>query len=947
VHTGADRLEPLREQLSHRVPDPGSWPLIDVQAVHYDGRTRIAFSFDYIVLDALSIVIFFSELSTLYRDLDTALPALGVSFRDYVLGAAPADADLAAAMAYWRGRLDTLAPAAQLPLAVDPATLTSPTFRRRERSLSPQQWAAITNRAREHRLTPAGVLATAYAEVLSAFSGQDELTLNLTMFQRREVHPDIGAILGDFTSLLLAGYRADPAGGWLATAQRLQQDLWEGLEHNAVSALWVLRELARSRQSGTVGMPVVFTSALGVASDLVNMRFPFGDLTWGISQTPQVWLDNQVMERDGGLTYNWDSVDDLFPAGLVDAMFEAYHQLLCWLADGDWTRPLPDLLPAPQRAVREEVNATAGPAPWHTLHDPFFAHAAARPDRLALAYNEQAVSYGQLAEQALRIAGALVAAGTQPGDAVAVTVPRGPDQLAAVLGVLAAGASYVPVSVDQPVARRDRIYAKAGVTAVIARDCAGCSVPVVGPDSAGPALVAPVPTAPQSPAYTIFTSGSTGEPKGVEISHLAAVNTVTDINDRYGIGPDDRVLAVSSLDFDLSVYDVFGLLGAGGAVVVLDEPDRREARRWAELIERWQVTVWNSVPALLDMLLVASGDRAPVGLRVVLVSGDWVGLDLPGRAASAAPSARFVALGGATEASIWSNAYEVTDVPAHWRSVPYGWPLRNQAYRVTDGRGRDCPDWVPGELRIGGTGVALGYRNAPEQTARQFVVDEAGQRWYRTGDLGRYWPDGTLEFLGRADFQVKLRGHRIELGEIEAAADAHDGVGTSVAVVAGQGAGRHIALAVRPSGTPSDLDDLGRWLADRLPPYMVPEQIVEFEQLPLTSNGKVDRPQLGRLLARRAGADTDEPPQGPIEQVLSDMWSQLLEQPVTDRRHSFFALGGDSLLATRLLEMLRQRLGTTLTLRQLFAAPTLVQLGALVDDQLGEAAHVDVEEGVI
>jgi amino acid adenylation domain-containing protein len=621
--------------------------------------------------------------------------------------------------------------------------------------------------------------------------------------------------------------------------------------------------------------------------------------------------------------------------------------LLSWLADSDWATAAPELLPPAQREIRAAVNATEGRLPRQCLHADFFARAAAEPDRPALLFGEQSRTYGQLAEQALRIAAELLAQGVAPGDPVAVTLARGPDQIAAVLGVLAAGAAYVPVGVDQPSARRDRIYAKAGITVAVSEPTQIDGVTLVAPDPAGPGLAEPVQISPDTLAYTIFTSGSTGEPKGVEITHVAAVNTITDINQRYGVSAQDRVLTVSSLDFDLSVYDIFGLLSAGGALVLIGAEDRREARRWAELVHRHHVTIWNSVPALLDMLLVASAEQPPVGLRVVLVSGDWVGLDLPGRLAAAAPHARFVALGGATEAAIWSNACEVIDVPAHWRSIPYGRPLRNQRYRVTDPRGRDCPDWVPGELRIGGAGVALGYRNAPEITAAQFVTDAAGQRWYRTGDLGRYWPDGTLEFLGRVDFQVKLRGHRIELGEIEAAAQAHPGVAGAVALVIGEGSARHIALAAVAGGDGLDERALATLLAERLPGYMVPERIAVLEQLPLTGNGKVDRRVVQQLVAAGAATHEDEPPQGDTEKLLAGLWSELLDDQTIGRHRSFFALGGDSLLATRLLEMLRQRYGLVLTLRQLFAAPTVAQLGAVVDLQVGAPDSADFEEGVI
>ncbi|WP_281284171.1 AMP-binding protein, partial [Nonomuraea deserti] len=245
---------------------------------------------------------------------------------------------------------------------------------------------------------------------------------------------------------------------------------------------------------------------------------------------------------------------------------------------------------------------------------------------------------------------------------------------------------YVPVGVDQPVARRERILARAGVCHVLTGV------------SRGERLSGPVVVSPDVSAYVIFTSGSTGEPKGVEVSHRAALNTVVEVNERFGVGAGDRVLAVSALDFDLSVYDIFGLLSVGGALVLPEEGERRDAQAWARLCETHGVTLWNTVPTLLDMLLTTV-EQAPSRLRLALVSGDWVGLDLQARlAAQSGGRCRLVALGGATEAAIWSNALVVDRVAAHWTSVPYGFPLRNQRYRVVDGRGRDCPDWVAGEL---------------------------------------------------------------------------------------------------------------------------------------------------------------------------------------------------------------------------------------------------------
>jgi len=784
-----------REAAAHRVFAPGIWPLFSVTVARAGKRTRVGIGIDNLILDALSILLFCRDLDRLYRDPAAVLPPT-VSFRDYLLNARDEPAAIEAAWAFWSARLDDLPPAPRLPLAVDPATVTAPRFVRRARRIGRAAWDRLQGEARRHGVTPSAVLLAAYGEVLGRWSAQPDLTLTLTLFDRRPLHPGIEETFGDFTSLSLV--RVQPKAGdcWLDRLRRLQGEMWGALDHRAVSALRVLRALARRRGEAEVTMPVVFTSALGLTPSAGAERRRFDRPLWGLSQTPQVWLDHQVTEDEDGVCLIWDAVEALFPDGLLDTLFDAYGALLDALAGDDWTAPVAARLPAAQERVRATVNDSGAPAPARRLHDAVLARAARQPDRPALLWGEDGrLSYGELAGRALRLAAGLRAGGIGRGDLVAVTLPKGPDQAVAVLGVLAAGAAYVPIGIAQPPLRRARLCRQAGIRAVIG-DAAGAAGigdaagAVVGIDLAAAIRdSAPLPEAvagdPDDLAYVIFTSGSTGEPKGVEMPHRAAANTVDDLNARCGVGEADRVLAVSGLDFDLSVYDLFGPLSAGGAVVIPDEESRRDASAWLALMRRHHVTVWNSVPALLEMLLLAAGQAGAAGaLRVVLVSGDWIGLDQPGRVAAAWPGCRFLALGGATEAAIWSNVHEVGRVDPAWRSIPYGTPLRGQRFRVVDPLGRDCPDLVPGELWIGGAGVARGYRGRPDLTAWSFPQGEDG-RWYRTGDLGRYRPDGVIEFLGRADQQVKLGGHRVELGEVEAALRDCAGVGQAVAAITG------------------------------------------------------------------------------------------------------------------------------------------------------------------
>ncbi|MGP4024131.1 amino acid adenylation domain-containing protein [Actinomadura sp. 3N407] len=924
---GDRALAELRESMSHQLIDATRWPLFDVRAVRYgEGRTRLGVSFDNIALDALSIMTLLGELDVLYRDPEAELPDIGLSFRDYVLTVEPEVQARRRAEEYWSARVAELPPAPQLPLAADPARLGRPRFTRRQIRVPAEQWRAVKDTARRYGLTLSTVLATAFAEALGAWSARRDMTINLTLFDRRPVHPDIDAVLGDFTSLLLVAY--EPGETWLDSARRLQRRVAHDLEHSEVSALWVMRELAKSTGSADVTMPVVFTSTLGVTGDDGALADTlFDDPVWGVSQTPQVWIDHQVVEVDGGLLVNWDAVEELFPAGVLDGMADGYGRLLEWLLEGEWDGVAPSLVPASQLAVRAAVNDTAAPVPEGTLHGRFFEWARCDPARVAVC---PGVSYGELAGRALRVAGFLRERGVRRGEAVAVSLPKGPDQVAVVLGVLAAGALYVPIGVDQPQARRESIMRRSGARVLVTELVQG--EPLEGP----------VEVDPGASAYVIFTSGSTGEPKGVEVCHRAALNTVLDVNARFGVGERDRVLAVSALDFDLSVWDVFGLLSAGGSLVMVAEDERRDASRWAGLVAEHRVTVWNTVPALLDMLLVAERGQLE-SLRLAMVSGDWVALDVSARLARAAPECRLVALGGATEAAIWSNYCPVpAEVPPEWVSVPYGRPLANQCFRVVDQLGRDCPDWGPGELWIGGAGVAEGYRGDPDTTSAKFV-ERDGVRWYRTGDMGRYWPDGTLEFLGRVDHQVKVRGHRIELGEIEAALLAHPKVERAVATTVG-GAARRLAALVVPAG---DLDpgDLHDHLAGQLPPYMIPEQTVQVPDLPLTTNGKIDRSALTRLAEDHgSGQVQDVPPAGPVEEALARVWQALLDVPEVGRHQNFVILGGDSVLATRLAEEIRIEFGVELPLRTLFAGPTIAEHAALIEQHRDDGAF---EEGTI
>ncbi|WP_417629256.1 non-ribosomal peptide synthetase [Nocardia lasii] len=861
--------------------------------------------------------------------------------------------------AWWQHRLNELPGAPELPQAPHNSDPTRTI--RLHRWLSPQAKAQVFDAAHARGITPAMALASVFAETIGGWSAQRRFLLNLPLFHREPVHPQVDGVVGDFTSSVLLEVDVTEPATVADRARALQQRLHEAGAHSAYSGLEILRDLGRHRGEPVLA-PIVYTSALNLGElfpDIVTDTF--GDPVWIISQGPQVLLDAQITEVRGGLLLNWDIRESAFPPGMVDAMFTRYIEAIERLgghsSDGStggagWQAEAGVRIPVEQAATRARVNATSGPTSTTLLHTGFFANAATNPSAPAVLWDTTGeLTYGELAADALAVAGALREAGVAPGDSVAVQLPKGPDQIVAVLGVLAAGAVYVPIGFDQPAARRAEILSIADAVAVLT--VGGAEIPHVRAIDLAEARTFPNPLArpifgdPENIAYVLFTSGSTGKPKGVEVPHRAAMNTIDDLNERFALGPADRALALSALEFDLSVYDIFGLLAAGGAVVAVDDVRRAEPAAWVELITHHGISLLNCVPSLLDMLLTAAQHTPLPTLRTVILGGDWVDTALPGRLAAIAPNSRFAGLGGATETAIHSTLCEVVDarVPAEWTAVPYGTPLRNVRCRVVGPAGNDCPDWVSGELWIGGDGVAAGYRKDPERTADRFVTHE-GLRWYRTGDLARYLPDGGLEFLGRADHQVKIRGYRVELGEVESALRAVPGVRHAVAAVVGTVAPKLVALVVPTPDATLHVDAVLAATAELVPTYMVPTRLEILPELPLTSNAKPDRKAIRAVLEKDETAVEFVEPRTDLERALASVVGEVLATERIGVTDDFFALGGDSVLATTAVARIREWLDAPDTVvADLFTARTIEGLASRMlfrENESGATGRLDV-----
>ncbi|CAL9626053.1 D-alanine--D-alanyl carrier protein ligase [Streptomyces sp. enrichment culture] len=957
------------------LPDLADGPQLGCAVYSARDTTFVLLCLRLFVLDARSIGLVCRDLADAYegRAFEDA-PVPSGYFARYV-DALAGHRDSQAyrnAVAHWQRRAAVLPGPPALPTLPHPAEAR---FARTRHRLPAPVWERLRERARTAGLSANTVLCASYAEVLRRWSGQRSFSLTVLVATRgmlavdpQGADPALSACVGNFGSTLLL--ECDGAGGSFAErAGALQRRLMADLPHAWLSGVELARRARRHRPDAAVGSPFVFASGLDdTAADALppHLRAEGWDLVFKSMHTPQVLLDHQVSEEDGELVCTFDHVAEAFPEGLVEELAAAHADLLRRLAEEEapWSAPHVPPLPDALLAARRSANGTARRFPGGGVLDGLREGASRTPGRIAFHGADGEITYREAADRVTRTAGALTASGAAPGELVGVLARKSPGQYLAALSVIAAGGVYVPLGVDWPPARVDALLGRHGIGRVLA-DAEGMRllaelerpVTTLGVDATGPSGepgALPVP-APDDLAYVIFTSGSTGAPKGVAIPHGGLLNTVQDMAERFGVGPDDRLLSLSELHFDLSAFDLFGGLWAGGTVVVPPCGSRPDPDLWADWVRRSGATVWNTVPALLEMLLDHLGERAADvlgGLRLVLLSGDWIPLDLPERVRRAAPKAEVVALGGATEASIWSNYHVVDRIDPSWKSVPYGLPLANQRYHVLDADFADVPHWVPGELFIAGAGLATAYYGQPELTEARFPRHpRTGERLYRTGDHARYRPDGTLEFLGRVDSQVKVRGHRVDLLEVEQQLAAQPGVRAAACVVTGTGAAsRLIAFLVTGSrdegaadhGAVLDPVALRARLGAALPSYAVPGAFHPVPALPLTANGKRDARALLALAEEHAARDggaghggaSGRPPRTEREAALARLWQEVCGTAVRSVDDDFFACGGSSVSAVRLVRRIGEEFGVRLSLSSLFEASTIAGQCALLDQRV-------------
>nr|WP_318646575.1 non-ribosomal peptide synthetase [Pseudomonas sp. Pdm06] len=947
-------LMALAEEEARQAFDLAHGPLVRGRLVRMaDDDHVLLVTLHHIVSDGWSADLLTHELGVLYEAFrqgqDDPLPALPIQYADYAL---------------WQRRwltgevLDQQERFWRQTLADAPALLTLPTDRPRPAQqdhagaavgivLDETLTQGLKALSQRHGATLFMTVMAAWATVLSRLSGQHDVVIGTPVANRMQA--EVEGLIGLFVNTL--ALRVDVADE-LTVQALLQQVKVRTLDAQAHQDLPFEQVVEVVRPLRSLSHSPVFQAMLSWQNNEAT-GLELGDISLqGLGVTSRtakfdVLLDMALI--DGRLFGALEYATALFDPATMERYLGYLESVLRAMVADEQTlvAQIPLLGDNERQNLLETLNATAVDYPQGlTLHGLFEARVAASPDAVAVVSGEAQLSYAQLNERANQIAHRLLELGIRPDDRVAICADRSLDMVAGLLGILKAGAAYVPLDPDYPHERLAYMLENSAPMVVLTQRALQASLPVTQAltlllDEAQGFSTQPTDN-PQVEglhahhlAYVIFTSGSTGLPKGVMNEHGAVVNRLLWMQDEYGLTATDAVLQKTPFSFDVSVWEFFWPLFSGARLVMARPGGHRDPAYLREVIQAQGITTLHFVPSMLDVFLAHGEAGECEGLRQVMCSGEALPGHLVRRFKAQLPHTGLYNLYGPTEAAVDVTAWDCagTDTPD---STPIGKPIANTRIYLLDSHQQPVPMGVAGEIYIGGVQVARGYLNRPELTVERFLRDPfsraANARMYRTGDLGRYLPDGNIDYLGRNDDQVKIRGFRIELGEIEAKLAQHEAIKEAVVLAREDvpGAKRLVAyFTVHGDEHSVEIENLRTQLQAQLPEYMVPSAYVRLDTLPLTPNGKLDRkalpaPDLASVITREY-----EAPQGAVETTLAQLWAELLKVEKVGRHDHFFELGGHSLLAVTLIERMRQA-GLSADVRVLFGQPTLAALAAAV-----------------
>jgi amino acid adenylation domain-containing protein len=957
----------------------------------------LVLTFHHAVLDGWSVASMMTELNNTYYALIKnpafTLPPLRSSYKDAVIQE-HADKQLQHKLDYWRQELTGYQ---RLDLSFLPSAEKQGDMQIYKRKLDRNTHQQLVVLASDLGTSLKNLLFSAYLYTLKAFSSGEEVIAGWVT-NNRPVVDDGDKILGCFLNTVPVRVTFTARHSWADYIRMVDQKLRELKEYETVPLFEIAKAIGeRSRERNPIFDTLFNFVNFHIYNDIVstpeegkvNESFSDGN------QNTNTLFDFEVSTTGDEmfLLPKYDTV--LIPGAFVSKFCDYYVNVLArYIANTNETASVNAIIPV-QEAERILMHFNDSVAAYDrdvTMAEIVERQALKTPQHIALEYAGQQWTYGELNHRANQLACSLRSEGVGRESLVGIWIERSPEMIVSMLAIVKAGGAYVPMELNLPDARIARIVNDLEISTILcskrtlerfsqferqlpsvstvycldAQTFPRATTPlgknIIAGEQLGtlPGTNPECISSPDDVAYIIFTSGSTGVPKGVVVKHRPVINIIEWVNKTLAVSPADKLLFVTSIGFDLSVYDVFGMLAAGGTIRLMDYEELGDPKHMLKVIGEEGITIWDSAPAAIQVLVplldhhreMLSASR----LRLVMLSGDWIPVTLPDVLRNVFEQVEVVSLGGATEATIWSNYYRIGEVQKHWKSIPYGKPTQNCKYYILNKDLEICPVGVAGDLYIGGDCLSAGYVNDLALTTQKFVGSPfaKGEIIYKTGDLARWFEDGNMEFLGRKDGQVKIRGFRIETGEIESLLVQHSDIRSAVVMPHTNKRNEKYLCAyvvLKDGSRTMSIPSLKEYLLESVPDYFVPESYVFIDEIPVSANGKVDRKRLPE--PETASATTVfVAPANAIEEQLGRIWCDVLgvEQPMSAIA-DFFEMGGHSLSVTALIAQIQRHFKVELSIREIFSHTTLRAQANLVavvgGDVLQEAADVEERENII
>ncbi|HEX6161346.1 MAG TPA: amino acid adenylation domain-containing protein, partial [Thermoanaerobaculia bacterium] len=913
--------------------DLATGPLFRGKVIQLADEEHVLFlNMHHIVSDGWSLGVMIRELGLILDGRAAELPVLPIQYADFSVwqrqwleeGGA-----LAQQLAYWKEKLAGVPESLDLVTDYPRPSVQSLEGATYEFALDPQVTAQLKALAEQQGGTLFMILLAAFNALLHRYTGQNDICVGSPIANRQ--YEETEGLIGMFANTLALRSTVDADESFASLLAKVRATCLEAYQYQDTPFEKIVEMLQPERNLAITPIFQIMLVLQNVDTGALDPRFPRYSIDSNVSKFD---LTAAFSETADGLSAAIEYSTALFKPETIARMAEHFSALCNAIVatPAAKIRDLELLGQAEKHRLLVDFNDTAADYPaGELLHQRFVAQAASNATKTAVVCGEASLTYGQLEERSRTLALHLQSAGVQPDALVAVCMERSLDMLVAMLGILRSGGAYVPLDPEYPHDRLAYMIQDSRAAIVLTQESLREKLTALVP--AGTRLMAldtEWPSAegelrhdvqPHHLAYIIYTSGSTGQPKGVAIEHHSPVTLVQWATEVYSAEELSAVLASTSICFDLSVYEIFVTLSNGGTVHLVPNA--------LELLQRpLPVTLINTVPSAMEELVRANA--IPASVQTINLAGEPLSTTLVNKIYESSTTRKVFDLYGPSEDTTYSTyTLRVKNAPA-----TIGRPIANTQVYILDRFGNVQPIGVPGELHIGGDGLARGYLYRPELTSEKFIANPftPGTRMYRTGDLARWQADGTLQYLGRIDTQVKVRGFRIELGEIEARLAEHDGIQDCAVVAQGEAANKRLVAFYRPEANELPFEELRAHLLRTLPEYMVPAAFVSLAAIPLTPNGKIDRRALSRMEVSFASARDYVAPRNEAETQLVEIWAQVLKlDPAAVGVHdNFFELGGHSLLATQLIAKIRSRSGVDVPLKALFERATIAQFAELI-----------------